>query len=158
MGKSAGSSGDIGSGHAGYPPTLIVVGGSNVLTNGHPAERVIIDKPQPENAAEQPPELRDACVRLAINPTSSRYAQDQFILTSTDGSVRIVKTVADDQIPGDDFLDLTFEQLDTSKNYKLEQIDSSSGEAYTYFDDLSHSAIGVQSPAPSDSDADESEH
>jgi len=116
-----------------------------------PSEKITIDEPTPEEFIEQPPELKPAIVRLAINPAKNIFGSDQFTMSSTDGSISVTKTVADDMVPGDDFLDLQFDDLDTSLNYKLEHIDGTTGETYTYFDNFSYSAIGVQSP-PADKD------
>lgn len=121
--------------------------------NISPGEKVTIDH---ELASEEvlAPEFKPATIRLAINPASNLFDNDKFVLTSTDGVISVTKSVADDLIPGDDFLDLKFDGLDTSKNYKLEHIDGSSGSSYTYFDDFSYGAIGVQS-RPADDDEDE---
>ena len=114
------------------------------------------DEHVPEELAKPEPELGPAIVRLAINPAANLLGDDQFVLTSTDGSITVTKTVANDLIPGDDFLDIQFDNLDKSLNYKLEHIDARSGETYTYFDDFSYGAIGVPSPL-SDDDKDETE-
>jgi len=122
--------------------------------NISPSEKVTIDH---ELASEEvlAPEFKPATIRLAINPGSNLFDNDQFVLTSTDGAISVTKSVADDLIPGDDFLDLKFDGLDTSKNYKLEHIDGSSGSSYTYFDDFSYGAIGVQSRPADDDEEDE---
>ncbi|MGH1486837.1 MAG: type VI secretion system PAAR protein [Cellvibrionaceae bacterium] len=117
-----------------------------------PSDKVMIGEPTPEAIVEQPPELKPATIRLAINPAKNMFGADKFILSSTDGSISVTKTVADDLIPGDDFLDLKFDDLDTSLNYKLEHVDGSSGDTYTYFEDFSYGAIGVQSPPADDDD------
>ena len=109
-----------------------------------PSEKVKIDEP--------PPEFKDAMVRLDINPANHLFSSDQFILSSTDGAVNITRTVADDQVPGDDYLDLLFPELDTSKSYRLQHIDGTSGEMYTYFDNASYSAIGTKSSPEDESD------
>lgn len=115
-------------------------------------DEVDIDEIEPTQTTPTEPELGPATIRLAINPASNIYGSDQFILSSTDGSISITKSVADDATPGDNYLDLKFDDLDTSKNYKLEQIDSSTGETYTYFESFSYGAIDVQSPAAVDTD------
>jgi len=116
------------------------------------SDNVKIEEPTPEQIAPEVPELGPATIRLAINPANNIYGSDQFILSSTDGSISITKSVADDANPGDNYLDLKFDDLDTSKNYKLEQIDSSTGETYTYFESFSYGAIDVQSPEAVDTD------
>jgi len=110
------------------------------------AELIKIDEPTPEEIVEPEPELAPATVRLAISPTNPLYQDTQFIMTSTDGSISMTKTVADDKIPGDNYLDLQFDDLDTSKTYTLEQVDNT-GAKITYFEGFGHSSIGVQSPA-----------
>lgn len=98
---------------------------------------------------EAPPELKDATIRLAINPSDKLFSQTQFILKSTDGSITITKTVKDDQVPGDNFVDLEFTGLDTGKNYSLTQTDTDGGE-FTYFESFSYGSIGLQSREPED--------
>lgn len=119
-------------------------------------EKVMIDHETTETE-ELEPEFKNATIRLAINPANNLFGSDKFILSSTDGSISITKTVADDLIPGDDYLDLLFENLDTSLNYKLEQIDGSSGDSYTYFKSFSYGALGVQSRPADDEDDEESD-
>ncbi|MGH1441592.1 MAG: PAAR domain-containing protein [Cellvibrionaceae bacterium] len=122
-----------------------------------PGENVTIDHELTSEEALAP-EFKPATIRLAINPASNLFDNDQFVLTSTDGAISVTKTVADDLIPGDDFLDLKFDGLDTSKNYKLEHVDGSSGSSYTYFKSFSYAALGVQSRPADDDDDEEDEN
>jgi hypothetical protein len=58
-------------------------------------------------------------IRLDISPNESSACNDKFCLTATDGTVETEKTVADDQVPNDDSIDLLFENLDGDKSYSL---------------------------------------
>ena len=65
----------------------------------------------------------DLWVRLHIDPRTSSSLNDVFHLTSTDGAVSLKKTLADDQVPNDDCVDLLFDNLDIDKSYSLKVID-----------------------------------
>lgn len=91
--------------------------------------------------------LKDIVVRMDIDPASSPNAANQFVLTSTDGSVSQTLTASSDMIPGDQFLDLKFTSVDISKNYRLEEIDSD-GERTAHFDQAIYEGVGKISSAP----------
>lgn len=113
---------------------------------------VLVDELVPETTVPEEPELNDAIVRIFIDPNNEVFAQDKFILESTDGSISITKTVKDDQKPGDNYLDLKYEKLDTSKNYTLKQIEGDSGQEYTYFENYNYYALDAHNPASKEYD------
>lgn len=109
--------------------------GKCALSSYHPdtmavGEKVIIDYRASEIKEEV--ELKSIIVRLDIEPEKSLDINDQFILSSTDGSYRVVKTVKDDLIPGDGYLDLQYDNLDTSKLFSLEVDDGEGAETLLY--------------------------
>jgi hypothetical protein len=61
----------------------------------------------------------DLWIRLDIDPDYASEKTDMFSLTSTDGTVAIRKTIANDQVPNDESIDLLFENLDGEKSYTL---------------------------------------
>lgn len=84
-------------------------------------------------------ELKDLIIRLAIPPASGQEGEDQFILTSTDGSYSTSKTLKDDLILGDDYLDLRYVDLDTSKSYTLKH--KLADRIFVYFENIHYTAL-----------------
>jgi uncharacterized Zn-binding protein involved in type VI secretion len=87
----------------------------------------------------QVPEFKDVVIRLDILPEQA--ANDMFTLEATDGSYHNVKTAKDDLIPGDCYIDLLFEKLDTSKRYRLTHHYPDTGDDYIYFDNLPYGSV-----------------
>lgn len=83
---------------------------------------------------EHIPEFKDAVIRIDILPEQA--TDDSFTIAATDGSYSVTKTVKDDLIPGDSYIDLLFAQLDTSKQYRLTHHHPETGKDYLYFDNV----------------------
>jgi hypothetical protein len=73
-------------------------------------------------------------LRLNINPTEEQSQDDVYILFSTDAAqtYRQEKTVKDDQIPGDEYLDLRFTGLRSNLSYTLEINSGKEGKSYMF--------------------------
>lgn len=126
-------------------------------TDIHRAANIHHDVPvEYDPLVEEPPILKDIVVRMDIDPATSPNASNQFVLSSSDGSVSQTLTASSDMIPGDQYLDLKFTALDISKNYRLEEIDSD-GDAMTHFDLAIYDGVGSISPAPDDKKKEASE-
>lgn len=82
-------------------------------------------------------------VRLAINPDDSASRDDQFILHAARGSAaqKIIKTIKDDQVPGDNSVDLVYEHLWRDHRYTLEVDPGAEGEPYHVFSDVALSSL-----------------
>jgi hypothetical protein len=103
--------------------------------------------------------LFDLCVRLQIDPRDSKEMNDIFCLSSSDGSVTIEETIADDQTPDDDNIDVVFERVNGDKAHTL-RVKSAVGE-YLAFDGLTGWDIhdcgrgggaSTEAPLPGDDD------
>jgi hypothetical protein len=77
-------------------------------------------------------------VRLNINPNDTHSRDDQFILHAVKGSAaqKIIKTIKDDKVPGDDTVDLVYEHLWREHRYTLEVDPGAEGEPYNVFKDI----------------------
>lgn len=75
-------------------------------------------------------------VRLDIDPESEESGDDKFRLYSSDGAYDKVLTVADDQVPGDGFLDLCFDNLKVGLKYTLEVDEGTGGQKYNVFEEV----------------------
>jgi len=98
-----------------------------------------IDEGPVDKSAEEP--KRDKLwVRIDMSPEQA--GKDKFVLSSSDGSFRVIKTAADDKIPNDDSLDLFFGEVDTSLRYTLE-VAAEDGSSFTLFEDVAYSELGA---------------
>lgn len=105
-------------------------------------------------ATTRVPDYKSVLIRLNINPEKHTSVSDTFILTSTDGNYRATKTLSDDRIPGDDYLDLQYDNLDTRKHFTLACDD---GETiYTLFENHPYASLAGLAP-PHQDDQDETE-
>lgn len=82
-------------------------------------------------------------VRLEIDPNDSASRDDRFILRATKGSAeqQIIKTIKDDQVPGDASVDLVYEHLWRDHRYTLEVDPGAEGEPYLVFKDVGLSTL-----------------
>jgi hypothetical protein len=76
-------------------------------------------------------------VRLEIDPRQAEARDDVFRLIGDDGAYTQTKTIRDDQIPGDDYVDLKFDSLIRGLRYSLEVNPGAEGEPYLAFENLS---------------------
>lgn len=79
-------------------------------------------------------------LRIDIDPDDSDNWDDRFKLFSSDSSYCQTKTVKDDQIKGDEYVDLHFTDMDQTLSYSLE-VDSGEGETCLVFEDLPYAEI-----------------
>lgn len=105
--------------------------------------------PAPRRAA--PEEEVDFWVRLDVNPNDASSFDDLFVLTSTDGSYRAQKTVKDDQMPGDESVDLHFTGLKRSKSYTLKAHPSPGAAPVTLFEGVAYDSLAGLSAGDSSS-------
>jgi len=77
-----------------------------------------------------------AIIRLDLDPADEAHENDQFILKSTDGSYQVSKSIDDDMVPGDRFIDLHYSGLKRSKRYSLEIVPGNGDPRYTVFENV----------------------
>jgi hypothetical protein len=82
-------------------------------------------------------------VRLNIDPNDPDSQDDTFTLFSTDDAKTFSKdqTVKDDQIPGDNYTDLTFSDMDTSLSYSLKIDLGKDGNSYFLFENTPYEEL-----------------
>ena len=79
-------------------------------------------------------------LRIDIDPDDVASWDDRFKLFSSDSSYCQTKTVKDDQIAGDEYVDLYFTCMDETLRYSLE-VDSGEGDTCLVFEDLPYAEI-----------------
>jgi hypothetical protein len=92
-----------------------------------------------EHTNEEEVNKFDLWIRLHIDPREASNRADIFVLSSSDGAIRQVRTIADDQIPGDDCVDLVFRSLILEKSYSLAV--KKNGVDLPVFEDVSGQAL-----------------
>lgn len=80
-------------------------------------------------------------LRLPINPNDAASKDDKFKLTSTDGKYEKVLTIKDDQVPGDEYIDLVFNNLKMNQSYTLEIDPGKEGKPYKIFENVPFSDL-----------------
>jgi hypothetical protein len=98
-------------------------------------------------------------VRFDIDPHKDSSRDDKFILSSTDGSINIVKTIVNDTVPDDNYTDILYEDLDESKNYTL-KVDTGE-DSYLVFENVPASElfhIGKKSTSNNNDDFEDWDH
>jgi hypothetical protein len=86
-------------------------------------------------------EIVGLVIRLDIDPSDASTHDDRFVLRSTDGSYRNEKTVKDDQVPGDKYLDLHYTGLRKTKRYTLEVIASEYAQPQIIFEKIPYAEL-----------------
>lgn len=105
-----------------------------------------------EQAPEQAPAEKkdripvDLIVRLDIDPNDASRRDDKFILTGSDG-YRSEKTVADDLVPGDRYVDLLYSGLYDDQSYSLQVIEAPGASPYYVFQNASYPSLSGLSPS-----------
>ncbi|MFQ5498514.1 MAG: hypothetical protein ACE5FH_02475 [Candidatus Zixiibacteriota bacterium] len=79
-------------------------------------------------------EIPSLHVRFAIDPSEVSSHDDKFRLHSDDGSYDKTLTIKDDQVPGDEYLDLIFDNLKEAASYTLEVDPGAQGSPYKVFE------------------------
>lgn len=101
---------------------------------------------EPAPATERVPV--DLYIRLAINPNDASTHDDKFVVTGSDG-YRSEKTVRDDQVPGDNFVDLHYTGLYEDQSYTLEVIEAPGAAPQALFRDVPYpSLVGLSQSGP----------
>jgi len=95
-------------------------------------------------------------VRVDIDPKDASTWDDKIILTGSDG-YRSEKTVKDDQLPGDDYVDLLYEGLYEGETYSLQVLDTPGGSPYFIFQNVPYEVLDGVSPDPPPEDPGENE-
>lgn len=80
-----------------------------------------------------------------IDPGNKENLDDEFILTSTDGSYEQTLTVKDDTVEGDEALTLLFKKLDKSLSYSL-VVKQGDGKEKTIFEGKPYAEIAGLRP------------
>lgn len=78
-------------------------------------------------------------VRLGIDPADPKHKDDTFTLSSASGKYKKTKTVKDDTVPADEFVDLVFDHLIQADNYTLEI--SSGGSTEKLFENVPYQEL-----------------
>ncbi|WP_395343628.1 PAAR domain-containing protein [Ningiella sp. W23] len=89
--------------------------------------------------------LKSVIIRLNINPEIGSDIKDTFTLSSADGSYKESRTVKDDMMPGDEYLDLLYENLNPSLLYSLDHQYAVDGTTTQYFTNISYTAMSLLS-------------
>jgi hypothetical protein len=80
-------------------------------------------------------------IRIDVDPEQVSSQDDRFVLKCGDGSYHEEKTIEDDLIRGDQFVDLHFSGLRLKKSYTLEVIPGAAAEAYTVFENVPYEEL-----------------
>lgn len=75
-------------------------------------------------------------LRFDLDPEDASTHDDRFTLKADDNSFNATKTVIDDMLPGDRFVDLHFSGLKRKKRYSLVVDPGEEGAPYTLFEDV----------------------
>jgi len=89
---------------------------------------------------QQSLEEAEVHVRLPLGPGTGAHLSDKFTLVSEDGSYSQTRTVKDDRVPGDDFLDLVFTGVNPRGRYSLRATQPGK-QPYTIFDRVAYARL-----------------
>jgi hypothetical protein len=120
--------------------TLLVPRSSGVSAEPEEPEREEPSEPERERVPV------DLIVRLDIDPNDASRRDDQFILLGSDG-YRSEKTVADDLVPGDRYVDLLYSGLYADQSYSLQVIEAPGASPYYVFRDAPYPSLSGLSPS-----------
>jgi len=87
-----------------------------------------------------PEYIQDLIIRLGVHSENAIGSSDQFILSSDQG-YSSSKTLKDDLIAGDAYIDLLYEGLDTRHRYTLTQHFADSTDEQVHFSDVSYALL-----------------
>jgi type VI secretion system secreted protein VgrG len=79
-------------------------------------------------------------VRIELSPEEACDAKAKFILTSSDGSIEITRTVQDDMVPGNETIELAYPNLWKDLSYTL-RVHEGDQEPIVLFEDVSYSDL-----------------
>jgi hypothetical protein len=97
------------------------------------------------------------CVRIDMPPKHAKQVDARFILTSSDKSITITLTVRDDMDPGNDTVDLLFEDLWKDLSYSL-RVEESGGVADVLFENVPYSDLASPVAAQQDGSMEDKPH
>lgn len=80
-------------------------------------------------------------IRLDMDPGQAPNRGERFVLASADGSYRAEKTVKDDLVPGDRYLDLHYSGLHKQKSYTLQVIAAEGDTPETIFENVPYGEL-----------------
>ncbi|MBI2900818.1 MAG: hypothetical protein HYY17_11595 [Planctomycetes bacterium] len=109
-----------------------------------PQEKAPAAAPAPAPATERRPV--DLWVRLDVDPNDASNRSDKFVVLASDGSYRQVKTVKDDKVPGDRYVDLQYTGLYEDLSYTL-QVEEPGAAPYRVFENVPYSGLAGLSPS-----------
>jgi len=92
------------------------------------------------------PYTKSLWVDLPVRVDNPEARDDEFVLESKDGALRVVKTIADDRIHGDRHLTLEFFGLEPGKSYTLTHHLGKDQSVRTIFEDLTYEEIFPKDP------------
>jgi|GEM_PF-5089344 hypothetical protein len=99
--------------------------------------------------------LYDFCVRIDISPEDAEETNDKFRLFSTNGEYEQTKTVKDDMVKGDDYVDLEFSEIERSWAYSLEITSDEAEDPEFLFENVSYDELNDLSPNANDDAGDD---
>lgn len=88
-------------------------------------------------------------VRINIDPRTASAIDDRFKLFSNDGSYNQTKTIRDDLVAGDEWIDLLFTGLQRGARYSLE-VATGDEPPYLVFENLPYGEVDSVSPYTED--------
>lgn len=91
-------------------------------------------------------------IRIDMAPKVAKQANAKFVLTSSDSSIVITKTVKDDLDPGNDTIDLLFDNLWKDLSYSL-RVEETSDVVETLFEGVAYADLAALLGANDDSEA-----
>ncbi len=91
-------------------------------------------------------------VRVDMAPKLAKKLGAKFVLTSSDSSISITKTVKDDMEPGNDTVNLLFEDLWKDLSYSL-QVEAVAGSIESLFEGVPYGNLASQAGSGDDSGA-----
>ncbi len=94
-------------------------------------------------------------IRLDLDPNDASTHDGRFILESTDGAYHVEKTIQDDLIPGDQYVDLHYVGLRKEKSYRFKVIAEPGADPSIIFDNVTYAKLSDLSPAASGGDWEE---
>jgi hypothetical protein len=92
-------------------------------------------------------------IRLGIDPADAAAFDDRFVLLGADDAYRVEKSIRDDQIPGNQYLDLRYAGLMAGGRYSLQILGSEGSPPHFAFENVPYEALAELSPAAGEADA-----
>ena len=97
-------------------------------------------------------------IRLDVDPMDVETFDDRFVLLGVDDAYRVEKTIKDDRVPGDHYVDLRYSGLRAGGRYSLQVFESEESQPRFVFENVPYEELAGLSPAAGEAgDDDESE-